>query len=55
MMMWLQEAAANTLDYMVMGYAVILGTMGIFILSIALRIRGLRKDEELLNELERQD
>lgn len=54
-MMWLQEAAANTFNYLVMGYAVILGTMGIFILSIALRVRSLRKDEELLNELEHQE
>jgi len=53
--MWLQDAAASTLDYMVMGYAVILGTMGVFILSIALRIRSLRKDEELLDELEQHD
>lgn len=52
--MWLQEAAADTLDYMILGYAVILGTMGIFILSLALRIRSLRKDEELLDELEQQ-
>jgi hypothetical protein len=54
-MMWLQEAAANTFDYMVLGYAVILGTMGVFILSIVLRVRSLRKDEELLNELEQQE
>jgi hypothetical protein len=52
--MWLQEAAADTLDYMILGYAVILGTMGIFILSIALRMRSLRKDEELLDELDQQ-
>jgi hypothetical protein len=28
--------------------------MGIFILSIALRMRSLRKDEELLDELDQQ-
>ncbi|MEJ2011217.1 MAG: hypothetical protein P8X64_03210 [Anaerolineales bacterium] len=50
--MWLQEAAANTFGYMVLGYAVILGTMTLFILSIALRTRSLRRDEELLDELE---
>jgi hypothetical protein len=53
--MWLQEVAADTLDYMILGYAVILGTMALFILSIGLRTRSLRKDEELLDELEQKN
>jgi len=52
--MWLQEAAANTFDYMVLGFGVILGSMALFILSIALRVRSLRRDEELLDELDQR-
>jgi hypothetical protein len=50
----LQEAPADTLNYMILGYAVILGTMTLFVLRLALRFRGLRHDQELLDDLERR-
>jgi hypothetical protein len=50
----LQEAPADTLNYMILGYAVILGTMTLFVLRLALRFRGLARDQELLDDLERQ-
>ena len=49
----LQEAPADTLNYMILGYAVILGTMTLFVLRLALRFRGLARDQELLDDLER--
>jgi hypothetical protein len=51
--MLLQEGPANTLNYMLLGYAVILGTMSAFVISLVVRFRNLRKDVELLDELER--
>jgi hypothetical protein len=50
----LQEAPADTLNYMILGYAVILGTMTLFVLRLALRFRGLARDQELLDDLERR-
>ena len=52
--MFLQEGPADTLNYMLLGYAVILGAMGAFVVSLALRFRNLRKDVELLDELEKK-
>ena len=51
--MILQEAPADTLNYMILGYAVILGMMALFIVRLAVRFRGLRRDLEWLDELER--
>ena len=51
--MFLQEGPADTLNYMILGYVVILGTMTLFVLRLALRFRGLRRDQELLDDLER--
>ena len=50
----LQEAPADTLNYMILGYAVILGTMTLFVLRLALRFRVLARDQELLDDLERK-
>lgn len=50
--MLLQEGPADTFSYMVFGYAVILGTMGLFVLSLFVRIRNLRREKETLDELE---
>jgi hypothetical protein len=50
--MMLQETPAETFGYMVVGYAVILGTMGLFVASLISRFRNLRKDLELLEEIE---
>lgn len=45
------EGPADTTNYMIAGYSVILGTMGLYILSLILRFRGLSQDEALLDEL----
>jgi len=50
--MFFQEAPADTLNYMIAGYAVILGTMGLYIVNIIARFRNLRQDEALLDEIE---
>ena len=50
--MFFQEAPADTLNYMIAGYAVILGTMGLYIVNIIVRFRNLRQDEALLDEIE---
>lgn len=50
--MMLQETPAETFGYLVLGYAVILGTMGLFVASLVSRFRNLAKDLELLEEIE---
>jgi hypothetical protein len=50
--MLLQEAPADTLDFMLYGFAVILGTMAIFIVSLVTRFRNLQKDLEVIEEVE---
>lgn len=47
-----QQAPAATLDFMLLGYGVILGTMALFLISLAVRFRNLRRDLELLEEIE---
>ncbi len=49
--MLLQEAPAETFSYMAFGFIVILGTMGLYLLSLANRFRNLERDMELLDEL----
>ncbi len=51
--MFLQEAPAETFNYMAFGFIVILGTMGLYILSLINRYRNLERDMELLDELMR--
>lgn len=50
--MMLQEAPAETFGYMLFGYAVILGTMALFVVSLISRFRNLRRDLEVLDEVE---
>ena len=49
--MFFQEAPAETFNYLVFGYAVILGTMALFVASLLIRFKNLRRDLELLDEL----
>jgi hypothetical protein len=48
----LQEATPDTLGYMLFGYGVILGTMALFVLSLVSRFRNLRRDLELMEEVQ---
>jgi hypothetical protein len=50
--MYLQEAPAETFNYMAFGYIMILGTMGLYLLSLVSRYRNLERDMELLDELD---
>ena len=49
--MLLQEAPADTFNFMAFGFIVILGTMGLYLLSLINRYRNLEQDMELLDEL----
>ena len=48
----LLQAPAETMNFMLLGFAVILGTMGFFILSLIMRFRNLKQDREVLDEIE---
>jgi hypothetical protein len=50
--MLFQPPPAETFDYMVLGFAVILGCMALLIISMAVRFRNLRRDLDLLEETE---
>jgi hypothetical protein len=49
--MFLQEAPAETFNYMAFGFVVILGTIGLYVLSLVNRYRNLERDMELLDEV----
>jgi len=40
--------------YLIAGYIVFLGGIGVYLLSLALRRRNLRRDEELLDQITQQ-
>jgi hypothetical protein len=44
---------ADTLNYMIAGYIVIFGIMIVYLASLLIRSHNLHQDEELLNELEK--
>jgi len=47
------QGPANTLNYMIAGYAVIFSVMFIYLGSLVVRWRNLRQDEDMLEQLER--
>ncbi|MCJ7511739.1 MAG: hypothetical protein MUO23_02065 [Anaerolineales bacterium] len=49
--MLLQSGPADTFSFMLMGFVVIFGTIGLYVLSLYLRARNLRKDEAVLTEV----
>ncbi len=51
----LQLAPAETTPYMIAGYAVILSIMLLYIISIFIRHRNLKRDLNILNEIERKE
>ncbi len=56
MMLFLQQQGpANTVSYMILGYAVIFGVILIYLVSLAVRSRNLRQDLEVLKDLEEKD
>jgi hypothetical protein len=50
--LFLQEAPANTTNYMIAGYAVIFGVMLIYLISLLVRQRNLQKDLEVLADMQ---
>lgn len=44
----MQQPPADTFGYMVLGYAVILGSIAAFIASLAVRFRNLAQDLQVL-------
>ncbi len=49
-----QIPPADTVNYMIAGYAVIFGVILIYLVSLALRQRTYKRDEEMLDELEQK-
>lgn len=49
------EGPANTLSYFVAGYVVIFSIMGFYLVSLIVRWRNLKRDEEMLIELEQKE
>ena len=50
--MLLQTAPADTTSYMLIGYALIFGTIGLYVVSLCMRSRNLKKDLDVLAEVE---
>ena len=48
----LLQGPADTVTYMVMGFALIIGTMLFYILSLVVRTQNLRKDQAVLDEID---
>ncbi len=51
----LQQAPAETTRYMIAGYSVIFGVMFLYIVSLFVRDRNLKRDIEMLKELEQKE
>ncbi len=46
------QPPADTLSYMIAGYAVIFGVMLVYLASLFVRWRNLRQDEEMLEQMD---
>lgn len=53
--MLFQPPPAETFDYMVLGFSVILGSMALFLVSLVVRYRNLQRDLDLLKEMEAEE
>ena len=51
----LQQAPAETTRYMIAGYSVIFTVMFLYVISLILRRRNLKRDLEILNEMEQKE
>jgi hypothetical protein len=49
-MLFLQQGPADTLTFMIAGYAVIFGVILIYLASLAIRNRNFKQDIEILQE-----
>jgi hypothetical protein len=51
----IQQAPAETTRYMIAGYAVIFSVMFFYIFSIIIRNRNLKRDLDILNDMEQKE
>lgn len=51
----LQQAPAETTRYMIAGYSVIFAVMFLYIVSIFIRLRNIKRDLGTLNEMETKE
>ena len=54
-MLFLQTTPPDTLNYMILGFVILFGTMGLHVASLILRRRSLEKDLALLEEFDTDD
>ena len=50
--MFLQDAPADTASYMILGFGLILGLFGLYLVSLAVRWRNAQRDLRMLEEIE---
>jgi hypothetical protein len=50
--MFLQDGPIESFNYMVAGFSVIIGAIGIFIISLVNRFRKLKQEEAALEQIE---
>ncbi len=48
------QGPADTLNYMVAGYAVIFSVLVVYLASLVIRWRNLRQDKEMLEQMEKE-
>jgi CcmD family protein len=51
----MQQGPANTVNYMIAGYAVIFSVILIYLVSLAIRHRNLKQDLDVLQDVEQKD
>jgi hypothetical protein len=49
------EGPADTINYMIAGYSVIFGVMLVYLVSLVVRWRNLRQDEEMIEQLSKKN
>jgi len=49
--MFLQDAPADTANYMILGFGVILGLIGLYLASLVVRWRNAQRDLRMLEEI----
>ena len=49
------DVTPDTVNFMILGYAVIFGVMALYLVSLVVRFRSLRQDEKTLDELDKKE
>lgn len=49
-----QQGPPDTMAYMVAGYVIIFGVIAVYLISLVVRTRNLKRDYEVLEELEEE-